>query len=106
MGPLFSFALASALGVCVTVACFVGAVFFLPVRRAAVVAIIATLGGGGGVVFAAVAAVPFVGFGQTFSSAGAVVAYVVALACGGVLGGAAAAVFYLRRTATRGKHAF
>jgi hypothetical protein len=105
MGPLFSFALAAALGICVTVVCFAGAVFFLPVRRAAAVAIIATLGAGVGVVLAAVAAVPFVGIGQTLSSAGAA-AYLVALGCGGVLCGVVAAVCYLRLAPTRGKHAF
>jgi hypothetical protein len=106
MGPLFSFALSAALGICVTAVCFIGAVFFLPVRRAAVLAIISTIGGGVGVVLAAVAAVPFVGIGQTLSSAGAVVVYLVALGCGGFLGAVAAAVCYLRLAPGRGKHAF
>jgi hypothetical protein len=106
MGPLFSFALAAALGICVALVCFAGAVFFLPVRRAAVVAVIATLGGGVGVVVAAVAAVPFVGIGETLSTAGAVVAYLAALGLGGVLGAVTAAAFYLRLAPGRGKHAF
>ena len=68
MGPLFSFALAAGLGICVTVACFVSAVFFLSARRAAMLAVISTLGGGVGVVVAALMAVPLVGVGETLNT--------------------------------------
>jgi len=103
MGPLFSIALAAALGLSVALVLFVCAVFFLPARRAALVAISATLGGGIGVVVAAIAAIPFVGIGQTFGSNRAVVAYLLALGIGGALGCVTAAVGCLR---FRGAHAF
>ena len=106
MGPLFSLALVAALGVFVTMTCFVCAVVFLPVRRAAVVAVVATTGGGIGVVVAAVAAIPFAGIGQTLSSGTAVVAYLLALGCGGLLGGVSAALGYLRHARECEQHAF
>lgn len=104
MGPLFSLALLAALAVCVTLVCFVCAVIFLPVRRAAVIAMIATVGGAVGMIIAALAPIPFVGVGQTITSAGGVVAYLVGLGAGGVLGGVAAAVVYLRLAPRQGKH--
>lgn len=105
MGPLFSLLLIVVLALCATLVCFVAAVFFLPARRAALASITAVLGGGVGVVLAAVATIPFVGTGQTLSSGAAVMAYLGAPACGGVFGGIAAVVFYLRRTPKRGEHA-
>jgi hypothetical protein len=105
MGPLFSFALVAALGACAFGACLVGAVFFLPVRRAVAWTVVASVGSGIGFVLAAVAAVPFVGIGQTLESGRGVVAYLVALSLGGLGGGWAAGAFYLRVTAGRG-HAF
>jgi len=105
MGPLLSLALVAVLGICATLLCFVGAIFFLPARRAAVTAVLATVGGGVGIVLSAIAAVPFVGIGQSLHSRSAVIAYFGALAFGGVVGGIAAVSFYLRHKANRAEHA-
>jgi hypothetical protein len=106
MGPLFSGAIVGGWGLCIAVLCFVAARFFLPARRAAVAAVAGAAGAGVGVCIAILVAIPFVGVGYTLSSHTAVVAYLMALGLGGIVGAIGAAALYVRAVCRRSEHAF
>lgn len=105
MGPLFSGAVVIVLGGCLAAAIFVFAIFFLPFRRAALVGVLGSLGTGVGAIAAAVAAIPVVGIGSTLTGTG-LLAYLLTLGVGALLGGLAAVLGYVRVSRRREKHAF
>jgi hypothetical protein len=105
MGPLFSGAVVIVLGGCLAAAIFVFAIFFLPFRRAALVGVLGSLGTGVGAIAAAVAAIPVVGIGPTLTGTG-LLAYLLTLGVGALLGGLAAVLGYVRVSRGREKHAF
>jgi hypothetical protein len=106
MGPLFSVAFVAILGAGLFALCLVCARIFFPLRRALVLAALSTTGAGAGVLtFGGVAAL-FLASAHRFESSSQVIAFLLWLALGAVVGGGVAVLAYTRASRVKGEHAF